>query len=201
MEHQIELTAESLWDEVSGRLRGALNETTFHTWFAEAAGVELSDDAFTISVPNDFTREWIEGHFLGRGYSEAWELFAGSPALACDVARNPACDAAQTQNAYQGRPHSGVTVIESYATLGIELAIDARLTRYFRLRAGVAYARDQSHLITGDDVGTPTQPGGRVSAPAEYNPAYRPVIDQVGRRYLVDNVDQLDAKVTAQLLF
>ena len=65
MEHQIELTAESLWDEVAGRLRGALNETTFHTWFAEAAGVELSDDAFTISVPNDFTREWIEGHFLG----------------------------------------------------------------------------------------------------------------------------------------
>ena len=65
VEHQPELTAETLWNEVSGRLRGALNETTFHTWFAEAAGAELSDDAFTISVPNDFTREWIEGHFLG----------------------------------------------------------------------------------------------------------------------------------------
>ena len=65
MEHQIELTADSLWDEVSGRLRGALNEATFGTWFAEAAGAELSDDAFTLAVPNDFTREWIEGHFLG----------------------------------------------------------------------------------------------------------------------------------------
>ena len=32
---------------------------------ATPAGVELTDDAFTISVPNDFTREWIEGHFLG----------------------------------------------------------------------------------------------------------------------------------------
>ncbi len=64
MEHQIELTADSLWDEVSGRLRGALNEATFGTWFAEAAGAELSDDAFTLAVPNDFTREWIEGHFL-----------------------------------------------------------------------------------------------------------------------------------------
>ena len=62
---QIELTAEGLWDEVSGRLRGALNEATFGTWFAEAAGAELSDDAFTLAVPNDFTREWIEGHFLG----------------------------------------------------------------------------------------------------------------------------------------
>ncbi len=65
MEHQIELTADSLWDEVSGRLRGALNEQTFGTWFAEADGAELSDDAFTLAVPNDFTREWIEGHFLG----------------------------------------------------------------------------------------------------------------------------------------
>jgi chromosomal replication initiator protein len=46
-------------------LRGALNEATFGTWFAEADGAELSDDTFTLAVPNDFTREWIEGHFLG----------------------------------------------------------------------------------------------------------------------------------------
>ena len=65
MEHQIELTAESLWDEVAGRLKGALNEATFGTWFGSAEGIALTDDAFTLSVPNDFTREWIEGHFLG----------------------------------------------------------------------------------------------------------------------------------------
>jgi chromosomal replication initiator protein len=65
VEHPIELTAESLWDEVSGRLRGALNETTYGTWFAKAHGSELVDTDFTIAVPNDFTREWIEGHFLG----------------------------------------------------------------------------------------------------------------------------------------
>ena len=65
MEHQIELTAESLWDEVASRLKGALNEATFGSWFGSAEGVALTDDAFTLSVPNDFTREWIEGHFLG----------------------------------------------------------------------------------------------------------------------------------------
>ncbi len=65
MEHQIELTAESLWDEVASRLKGALNEATFGSWFGSAAGIALTDDAFTLSVPNDFTREWIEGHFLG----------------------------------------------------------------------------------------------------------------------------------------
>jgi chromosomal replication initiator protein len=65
VDRPIELTAESLWSEVAGRLKGALNETTYRTWFAEAEGSELSDDAFVLGVPNDFTREWIEGHFLG----------------------------------------------------------------------------------------------------------------------------------------
>ena len=65
MEEQSELTAESLWSEVSGRLRGSLNDTTYGTWFGEAAGDELSDERFVLRVPNDFTRNWIEGHFLG----------------------------------------------------------------------------------------------------------------------------------------
>src|SRR5947209_9441972 len=65
VERSIELTAETLWNEVAGRLKGALNETTYRTWFAEAEGNELTDDAFVLGVPNDFTREWIEGHFLG----------------------------------------------------------------------------------------------------------------------------------------
>jgi chromosomal replication initiator protein len=65
VEHQIELTAESLWGEVAGRLRGALNDTTYGTWFGEARGLELADDRFVLAVPNDFTRDWVEGHFLG----------------------------------------------------------------------------------------------------------------------------------------
>jgi chromosomal replication initiator protein len=65
VEHQNELTAEGVWEKVAGRLRGALNEATFSTWFAGAEGVELTDEAFTLAVPNDFTREWIESHFLG----------------------------------------------------------------------------------------------------------------------------------------
>jgi chromosomal replication initiator protein len=65
VEHQIELTAESLWSEVSGRLRDALNDTTYSTWFGEASGLELAGGTFVLAVPNDFTRDWIEGHFLG----------------------------------------------------------------------------------------------------------------------------------------
>jgi chromosomal replication initiator protein len=65
VEHQIELTAENLWSEVAGRLRGALNDTTYGTWFGEARGLGLDEDRFVLGVPNDFTRDWIEGHFLG----------------------------------------------------------------------------------------------------------------------------------------
>jgi chromosomal replication initiator protein len=65
LEPTTELTAETLWVEVSSRLQGALNETTYGTWFAQASGLELDDDAFVVGVPNDFTREWIEGKFLG----------------------------------------------------------------------------------------------------------------------------------------
>jgi chromosomal replication initiator protein len=65
VEHSIELTADSLWSEVAGRLRGALNETTYRTWFDHVEGITLSEDEFVLAVPNDFTRDWIEGHFIG----------------------------------------------------------------------------------------------------------------------------------------
>jgi chromosomal replication initiator protein len=65
VERSTELSAESLWTEIAARLEEALNETTFRTWFADAAGSQIDGEAFVVSVPNDFTREWIEGHFLG----------------------------------------------------------------------------------------------------------------------------------------
>ncbi|MDQ2984637.1 MAG: chromosomal replication initiator protein DnaA [Actinomycetota bacterium] len=65
MERPIELTAEGVWQDVSSRLRGALNDTTYRTWFAEVAATDIKDAEFVLSVPNDFTRDWIEGHFLG----------------------------------------------------------------------------------------------------------------------------------------
>jgi chromosomal replication initiator protein len=64
VEQPIELTAETLWTEVAGRLKGALNDSTYRTWFGEVEGMEVTDDTFVLAVPNDFTREWIEGHFL-----------------------------------------------------------------------------------------------------------------------------------------
>jgi chromosomal replication initiator protein len=65
VEKPIELTADRVWNEISGRLRGALNENTFSTWFEQVEPVAITEGEFVLAVPNDFTREWIEGHFLG----------------------------------------------------------------------------------------------------------------------------------------
>jgi chromosomal replication initiator protein len=46
-------------------LRDALNDATFTTWFADTEAGSLDDQAFVLLVPNDFTRDWIEGHFRG----------------------------------------------------------------------------------------------------------------------------------------
>lgn len=145
-------------------------------------------------------RAHLAGHFQGRGYSDAWEVFAGSAGLACDATHtaNPSCDPAMGKNPYQAKPFSGLTVIDGYATLGLDAAIDARLTRWFRLRATFSYSRDQSHLITGDSPGVPSTPGGKITAATDHNPAYRPVIDEPGRRYLVDSVDLFDVTLLAQ---
>ncbi len=64
VDEQIEVTAEALWGDVSERLRGALNDTTYRTWFGEVGGADLDSEQFVLAVPNDFTREWIEGHFM-----------------------------------------------------------------------------------------------------------------------------------------
>ena len=104
VDRPIELTAESLWNEVAGRLKGALNETTYRTWFAEAEGAELSDDAFVLGVPNDFTREWIEGHFLGLIGAAVRDVTGQERRVALSVTeRLPAATPAPTE-APKGRP-------------------------------------------------------------------------------------------------
>jgi chromosomal replication initiator protein len=65
VEKPIELTAEGVWNEISGRLREALNENTFSTWFGQVQAASIKDGTLVLAAPNNFTLEWIEGHFLG----------------------------------------------------------------------------------------------------------------------------------------
>jgi chromosomal replication initiator protein len=56
-------TADSLWDAIAGRLKETISETTYDTWFAYAEPHSLSDGTLVVSVPNGFTRDWIDSHF------------------------------------------------------------------------------------------------------------------------------------------
>ena len=65
VEHQVELSAENLWEEISGRLREALSDGTYSKWFGDVHELSLNGETLMLTVPSEFTRDWIEGHFLG----------------------------------------------------------------------------------------------------------------------------------------
>ena len=64
MQHSAETRAEDVWTPVAGWLRDTLTETTYDTWFGQAHPRSFTGSELVVEVPNDFTREWIEGHFL-----------------------------------------------------------------------------------------------------------------------------------------
>jgi chromosomal replication initiator protein len=88
VEKPIELTAEGVWNEISGRLREALNENTFSTWFAHVNATAITEGEFVLTVPNNFTREWIESHFLGLIGAALAEI-AGERSIRLELAKQP----------------------------------------------------------------------------------------------------------------
>ena len=64
VEHPGETRADDLWSAIAGRLRDTLTETTYDTWFGQAHPRSYNGEQLVVEVPNDFTRDWIEGHFL-----------------------------------------------------------------------------------------------------------------------------------------
>jgi hypothetical protein len=149
----------------------------------------------------------------GRGYSEAWELFADSPALVGTYQPGQAgleCDRADVDrvidyaknNPTSGDPlagsgvpqgcqrFNGITNIQDFATFGLNIALHAQLSKYAVLMLGTTLSTDTRHLITAASRGK-SQLGGDpnlVDQPQEINPIRRDVIDQVGRRYAVGDV-------------
>jgi chromosomal replication initiator protein len=64
LQHPAETRADDLWNAIAGRLRDTLTDTTYDTWFGQARPHSYSGGQLVVEVPNDFTRDWIEGHFL-----------------------------------------------------------------------------------------------------------------------------------------
>ena len=165
-------------------------------------------------------------HYGGRGYSEVWELLADSPALvgkkdplddpgSTDDDCNPAAsvafsettpgDAGYVQAGGGGcRKFNGITDIQDYGTFGFNGGLNFHLGKYVRFLAGVNVFTDTRHFLTFTNRGDAK--GGadddRVEAGTrEVNPLRRDVIDNVGRRFAIDDVLDLYAYARIMLTF
>jgi chromosomal replication initiator protein len=78
LEQGLQLSAEHVWTEISGRVRETVSDQTYHTWFGDIRPRELDQDELTLEVPNDFTRSWIDGHFADLIGSAARDLLGPS---------------------------------------------------------------------------------------------------------------------------
>ena len=80
MEQPIELTAETLWTEVAGRLKEALNDSTYRTWFGEVEGWEVTGWPYQVILRGEIASEWNDKeqkhHMVGkpRGRYQARKL-------------------------------------------------------------------------------------------------------------------------------
>lgn len=148
----------------------------------------------------------------GRGYSEGWELFSNSPALAgsyqpgttpCSSGDAKAIaqygkDNPEDPNAVANagvnpncKNFNGITNIQDFASFGINLGLNFTLNKYAVLMLGADARTDTRHWITNAGRGN-----GKLSGDPnlvepnsnEVNPVRRDVIDNVGRRYAVGDV-------------
>ncbi|HEU5009164.1 MAG TPA: chromosomal replication initiator protein DnaA [Gaiellaceae bacterium] len=86
MEHPAETRSDDLWNAIAGRLRDTLTDTTYDTWFGQARPHSVSAERIVVEVPNDFTRDWIEGHFLDVVMRAAADAGAKGAAVSFEVA-------------------------------------------------------------------------------------------------------------------
>jgi len=142
VEQQLELTADSLWNEVARRLRDSLNERTYSTWFGQARGGELTEDSFVMTVPNDFMREWIEGHFHGLLRDGVRDAGGGDRRVHVRVREDDEQDVVRPASSESvGRARVGLTLNPSYT---FDLFVIGSSNR-FAHAAALAVAESPAH--------------------------------------------------------
>ena len=84
---------------------------------------------------------------------------------------------------------NGITDIQDYAVFGLRAGIVAHLSKYATLTLGADLNTNTRHFVTSASRGVDLDGNGVVDAGSqEVNPVRRDVVDNVGRRYLVDDV-------------
>lgn len=150
-------------------------------------------------------------HYGGRAYSEIWELLADSPALVGTFNPQDPCNRQESLNfaatAPVGDPgyvaaggpscqaFEGTTEVQDYGSFGFNAGLNLHLSQYFRINLGTRLLTDTRHFVTFAKRGDASLSGDpdRVEPDtAEVNPVRRDVVDNVGRRFAVDDVITFD---------
>jgi chromosomal replication initiator protein len=53
-----------LWSKILEIIKGELGPQSYNSWFINTKIVKFKDQELTISVPNDFCKDWLEKHYL-----------------------------------------------------------------------------------------------------------------------------------------
>ena len=53
----------TIWEEVKGRIKGALPNRTFSLWINPLTYLERDDDTLVLACPNKFSRNWITENY------------------------------------------------------------------------------------------------------------------------------------------
>jgi hypothetical protein len=165
-------------EELKAPIKGGIKfGTDFNVYKEEVKKIKI----------NLFLRGMVKGVFQGQDYSEAYDFLAGSPMLNGVDGIHPGAGTIPALDYF-----TGLTTVENYMVLGLNLGINLRVTRYFFMELSYGLRHATEHFITytdaGEDDGTST--GGKTPGTVdlntkEANPYYRPIIDQVGKRYRI----------------
>ena len=124
MKDQIELSAENLWSEISGRLREALNDGTYGKWFGGVESLEREGETLVLTVPDELSRDWIHRHFRGLVNAAVRDITGESHPLELRVAGE---DEPESEN---GSRQDGVLpMVQRPPGRGLRAAASRRSTR------------------------------------------------------------------------
>lgn len=151
----------------------------------------------------------LTGVFEGQDYSEAYELLAGSPTLNFGCVSNPAYPQYCADNRLAAiQYYPGLTTVENHAILGARLGLNMRFSRHFFMEFSYSLAHNTEHFLTYTDAGKDNglhdaqhTPGVVDLDTHEANPYYRPVIDEVGHRYRVQESMQHTFMINMQIIY
>ena len=164
----------------------------------------------------------------GRDYSELFDALGSTDAKSVrepEWARftecvGPGCTdtASVVDRGSEKTYNSGLSVVEAHGRYKMSGSASWRAAEYVRLTFGMGYQFDQAHGISHDQPCNPDlngktvaeagpchggslAGGGTITASGLPNPAYRPTINAVGRRFYVDSSNTFSIFATGAVMF